>query len=182
MWLMLSVLLVLLATLWVWLVYMKSRIMAVQYQSKVLLSSSERQCYSTLQQAVSSQFVIFCKIRLRELQFPISRFDKINHWHAQRQLLTACCDFVLCHPQSFSVAMVIQLVDDKALTRRVEKQRRRFQGLCASLSLPVIYFSSQSPQDVAALRDLIALQLHNQVISQRLRLQAADQCQRDTVI
>ncbi len=89
-------------------------------QKDYLLSKSERSFFGVLQQAVTSDHLIFAKVRLGDLLYVKkgtenrqSFFNKIQSKHV---------DFVLCEPKTVRPVLVIEL--DDASHNRTDRQSR----------------------------------------------------------
>jgi hypothetical protein len=75
------------------------------------LSAAERSFFGVLQQAVSSDFIIFAKVRLADIVRPVKNPSRSEWQSAFNRICGKHVDFVLCDPALLTVVLAIELDD-----------------------------------------------------------------------
>lgn len=113
------------------------------------LSEGEIAFYRALVRAAGSDLAVFAKVRLADVLFAMT-FE--NRWAANNKIQSKHVDFVLCNPNTFKIAAVVEL-DDKSHARADRIKRDEFvDNAFKAAGLPLIRVRAQSGYDVQAIR------------------------------
>ena len=124
------------------------------YQKKwYLLSPAERDFYEVLHQAVGNRYLIFAKVRLLDLLWLPDNME--NRLLYIRRVASKHVDFVLCHPQTVSPALVIEL--DDASHQLPERQERDIflNEVLRVAGIPLLRVPVRKSFSASAVRDRI---------------------------
>lgn len=126
-----------------------------------LFSPAERNFFGVLEQAVAGQFRVMGKIRLGDLIQPAKGFSRSQRTSAWNRIQQKHVDFVLCQPDTLSVAGVVEL-DDASHESKDRSDRDAFVDMVLSTAgIPIVHFTARkgySLQEVTAkLNEVISL-------------------------
>ena len=120
-----------------------------------LLTEAETAFFQNLQLAVGEDFVLFSKVRLADVievrpglinKYRMRAFNRISGKHL---------DFVICHPETFTVLGVIEL-DDRSHLQSNRRDRDIFidKALTAA-GIPILHMPAQKRYSALKLRDQV---------------------------
>jgi very-short-patch-repair endonuclease len=117
------------------------------------LSKAEVDFYRALVGAVAEQYLVFAKVRLRDLIVPAGRdryqihFNKVVQKHV---------DFVLCDPERHLVVAVVELDDSSHGTEKARVRDSFVDKALGSAGIPTVRFRWRPEHDSGYIREAIA--------------------------
>jgi hypothetical protein len=121
------------------------------YQKRgALVTETERKFFQALQGAVGGSWLIFAMVRLAEIIKVRPHTPGAQSW--RNRTFGKHVDFVLCHPDSLDVLLVIEL-DDATHARPDRQERDRFvDSALHSAGIPILHIPVADHYDRIALR------------------------------
>lgn len=124
-------------------------------KSRALLNSNESVFYNGLVAAVGEQGIVLAKVSMTKVLAPESTDKKL--WAIANGVISrGYFDFVICDPRSLEVKAVIELNDDKELTKPKIEREKKLIHVCRSAGIPLIGASVKHSYQVSRLRRLLA--------------------------
>jgi len=125
------------------------------YRRARFLSAAERSFYGVLHHALSSDYIIFTKVRLADIIQPVS--NGRSAWQSSfNRIVGKHVDFVLCHRSRLNVVAAIEL-DDQSHAKPERAQRDAFvDSALAEARIPVIRFPARHTYSPEAIRSQIS--------------------------
>jgi Protein of unknown function (DUF2726) len=115
-----------------------------------LVTGTELKFFKSLQAAVGGSWLIFCMVRLAEVLKVRADTPGAQVW--RNKIFAKHLDFVLCHPDSLEVLLVIEL-DDHTHQRPERQARDAFvDGALKSAGIPIFHVPVADEYDKVALR------------------------------
>lgn len=110
------------------------------YARKALFTAAERSFLGVLEQAVEGRYRVFGKVRLGDVLGVKGGTPAAERRRALNRVLAKHVDFVLCHPETLSIAALVEL-DDSSHRRPSRRARDAFlQRACAVAGMPLVRF------------------------------------------
>lgn len=120
-----------------------------------LLTPAERSFFGVLEQAVSSDYRIFAKVRLADLVRPVAPGSRSEWQRAFNRISSKHVDFILCDPKSLSVLGAVEL-DDQSHQDAGRRGRDAFvDEALRSAGIPVVRFEAKRSYHPGSLRQAI---------------------------
>ena len=138
-----------------WSVWRRRKNLYPYVQGAPLLSAAEKQFYQVLTHATQGDALVFTKVRIADIITPKKTLRK-NHWQqAFNRIACKHFDYVLCHPENFSIIAVVELNDKTHLLPRRKKRDRFVRHVCKAANLMLHEFSVKKHYDVNDIKDTI---------------------------
>jgi hypothetical protein len=128
----------------------------VSYEAApALLSPAERSFFGVLQQAMSSDYLIFAKVRLADIVRPVQSPSRSGWQSAFNRITGKHVDFVLCDSLHLEVLAVIEL-DDKT-HQRFERGTRDglVNSALADAGIPVLRIPARQTYSPSHIREQV---------------------------
>lgn len=120
-----------------------------------LLTPAERVFYDVLVEAVGEDFRLFTKVRFADIIRPQSGLGRKRYAAAFSRISSKHADFVLCDPETLTVAGVIELDDRSHLQPRAQASDRFKNEALAAAGIPILRVPVQREYDARTLRESI---------------------------
>jgi hypothetical protein len=130
--------------------------LAATYEAKpALLTPAERSFFGVLQQALSSDYQIFTKVRLADIVRPVRNPSRSGWQSAFNRIAGKHVDFVLCDSARLGVVGVIEL-DDRTHERFERGVRDGLvDSALADAGIPVLRVSARQSYSPAQIREQV---------------------------
>jgi len=122
---------------------------------KPLLKANESAFYNSLITAVGEQGIVLSKVSIANVIAPEAT-EKKQWANANSYISRGYFDFVVCDPRTLEVKVVIELNDDKELTKPKIEREKLLIYICHSAGIPLIGASVKHSYQVSRLRRLLA--------------------------
>lgn len=120
-----------------------------------LLTLAERSFFGVLEQAVTSDYRIFAKVRLADIVRPVRNPSRSGWQSAFNRITGKHVDFVLCDSSNLGIVAVIEL-DDRTHERFVRGGRDGFvNSALADACIPILRVSARKSYSPAQIREQI---------------------------
>ena len=117
------------------------------------LSRAEQSFFHVLRDAVAAEYLIFPKVRLADLVFPLRQEGQFGAW---QRINRKHVDFVLCDPRTLRPLAALEL-DDRSHRRPDRLERDAFvEQVFADASLPLIRVPAQRTYQRQTIATLVA--------------------------
>jgi very-short-patch-repair endonuclease len=139
-----------------------------------LLTPAERSFFGVLDQAVSSDFRIFAKVRLADLVRPAASGNRSEWQRAFNRISSKHVDFVLCDLRSLSVLGVVE-IDDQSHKDAGRRGRDAFvDEALGAAGIPVVRFEAKRSYHAASLRQAVQALVSGNVSERNRRQPVSD--------